>query len=298
MGSALTTVLLPAALALVMLGLGLSLTLADFARVGRQPRAVVIALALQLLVLPLLCFGLVLLFDLPPLLAVGLLLLAASPGGTTANLFSHLFRGDVALNITLTAVNSLIAVVTLPLVTNLAIAYFDPDDAGSIGLQFGKTVQVFAIVLVPVAIGMLVRSRAPGFAERMDKPVRIVSAVVLALVIVGTIVAERENIAEYLGDVGLPALLFCLLSLATGFFVPRALGVVHRQAIASAFEIGVHNSTLAITVAISVLGSVELAVPAAVYGVLMFPVAAVFGWGISRAVRRPAEEVSPSRSEA
>ncbi|MGY1810917.1 bile acid:sodium symporter family protein [Blastococcus sp. SYSU D00669] len=297
MGSALTTVLLPAALALVMLGLGLALTLADFARVGRQPRAVVIALALQLLVLPLLCFGLVQLFDLPPLLAVGLLLLAASPGGTTANLFSHLFRGDVALNITLTAVNSLIAVVTLPLVTNLAIAYFDPDDAGSIGLQFGKTVQVFAIVLVPVAIGMLVRSRAPGFAERMDKPVRIVSAVVLALVIVGTIVAERENIAEYLGDVGLPALLFCLLSLATGFFVPRALGVVHRQAIASAFEIGVHNSTLAITVAISVLGSVELAVPAAVYGVLMFPVAAAFGWGISRAVRRPAEEVSPSRSE-
>ncbi|MGY1604443.1 bile acid:sodium symporter family protein [Geodermatophilus sp. SYSU D00815] len=290
MGSALTTVLLPAALALVMLGLGLSLTVADFARVGRQPRAVVIALALQLVVLPLVCFGLVLLFDLPPLLAVGLLLLAASPGGTTANLFSHLFRGDVALNITLTAVNSLIAVVTLPLVTNLAIAWFDPADAGSIGLQFGKTVQVFAIVLVPVAIGMLARRRAPGFAERMDRPVRIVSAVVLALVIVGTIVAERENIADYLGDVGLPALLFCLLSLGTGFVVPRALGVVHRQAIASAFEIGVHNSTLAITVAISVLGSVELAVPAAVYGVLMFPVAAAFGWAITRAGRRSPQE--------
>src|ERR671916_2856238 len=188
-------------------------------------------------------------FDLPPLLAVGLLLLAASPGGTTANLFSHLFRGDVALNITLTAVNSLVAVLTLPVITNLAIGFFDPPGAGSLGLQFGKTVQVFAIVLVPVALGMLVRSRATAFADRTDRPVRIASAVVLALVIVGTIVAERENIGGYLGDVGLPALLFCLARLTLGFVVPRALGVVRGQAVASAFEIGIHNSTLAITVA-------------------------------------------------
>src|SRR5918997_3149442 len=193
MDSALTTVLLPLALALVMFGLGLSLTVGDFARVGRQPKAVVIALVLQLLVLPAICFGLVLAFDLPPLLAVGLMLLAASPGGTTANLFSHLFRGDVALNITLTAVNSLIAVVTLPVITNLAIAWFDPPGAGSLGLQLGKTLQVFAVVLVPVALGMLVRQRSTPFADRMDKPVRVLSAVVLALVILGTIVAEREN---------------------------------------------------------------------------------------------------------
>ena len=286
MGSALTTVLLPLALALVMFGLGLSLTVGDFARVGRQPKAVVIALVLQLLVLPAVCFGLVLLFDLPPLLAVGLLLLAASPGGTTANLFSHLYRGDVALNITLTAVNSLIAVVTLPVITNLAIDYFEPDDGGSLGLQFGKTLQVFAIVLVPVVLGMVVRRQATAFADRMDKPVRIASAVVLALVIVGTIVAERENITGYLSDVWLPALLFCLISLTLGFLVPRALGVVRRQAIASAFEIGVHNGTLAIAIAISVLGSVELAVPAAVYSVIMFPAAAVFGWLITRSPER------------
>jgi len=290
MGSALTTVLLPLALAIVMLGLGLSLTIGDFARVARQPRAVPIALALQLLVLPALCFGLVLLFDLPPLLAVGMLL-AASPGGTTANLFSHLFRGDVALNISLTAVNSLIAVVTLPVVTNLAIGLFDPADADTLGLQFGKTVQVFAVVLVPVAIGMLVRRARPAFAERMDKPVGILSAVVLAAVIVGTMVAERENVAGYLRDVGLPVLLFCLVSLTLGLLVPRALGVGERQAIASAFEIGVHNATLAIAVAVSVLGSVELAVPAAVYGVVMFPVAAAFGWAITRTSGRDRSEV-------
>jgi BASS family bile acid:Na+ symporter len=292
--SPLATVLLPLALAIVMLGLGLSLTVADFARVGRQPKAVVIALVLQLLVLPLLCFGLVVAFDLPPILAVGMLLLAASPGGTTANLFSHLFRGDVALNITLTAVNSLIAVITLPVITNLAITWFDPADAGSLGLQFGKTVQVFAVVLVPVAIGMLVRRRSAAFAQRMDKPVRILSAVVLALVIVGTMVAERENVVGYLRDIGLPALLFCALSLLIGLLVPRALGVVERQAIASAFEIGIHNSTLAIAVAISVLGSVELAVPAAVYGVLMFPVAATFGWAITRSSRHTSREEAPA----
>lgn len=138
------------------------------------------------------------------------------------------------------------------------------------------------VALVPVAIGMLLRQRAPEFADRMDKPVRILSAVVLALVILGTMLAERENITGYLRDIGLPALLFCMLSLLVGFMVPRALGVVERQAIASSFEIGIHNSTLAIAVAISVLGSVELAVPAAVHGILMFPVAAVFGWAITR----------------
>ncbi|TYP88457.1 bile acid:sodium symporter family protein [Blastococcus xanthinilyticus] len=282
MDSSLSTVALPVALAVVMFGLGLALTPADFVRIGRQPRAVVVALALQLLVLPALCLGLVLAFGLPPLLAVGMMLLAASPGGTTANLFSHLYRGDVALNISLTAINSVIAVVTLPLVTNLAVGFFDPPDAGTLGLQFGKTLQVFAIVLVPVALGMLVRRSAPAFADRMDKPVRILSAVVLALVILGTIVAERENVGSYLADVGLPALVFCLCSLTLGFLVPRLLGIGRAQAVASSFEIGVHNSTLAIAVAISVLGSVELAVPAAVYGVLMFPVAAVFGWAITR----------------
>ncbi|SFT50510.1 bile acid:Na+ symporter, BASS family [Geodermatophilus amargosae] len=290
MDSALSTVALPAALAVIMFGLGLSLTVDDFVRVTRRPRAAVVALGLQLLVLPALCFGLVTAVGLEPVLAVGMVLLAASPGGTTANLFSHLFRGDVALNVSLTAVNSLLAVVTLPLVTNLAVTVFDPPGAGSIGLQFGKTVQVFAIVLVPVALGMLVRRSAPAFADRMDRPVRVLSALVLALVIAGTVVAERENVTGYLREVGLVALAFCALSLLIGFAVPRALGIGHRQAVACAFEIGVHNSTLAIAVAISVLGSVELAVPAAVYGVLMFPVAALVGWVITRSSRSRAPE--------
>jgi bile acid:Na+ symporter, BASS family len=278
MDSVLTSVALPAALAVVMFGLGLSLTVGDFARIGRQPRAVAAALVAQLLVLPAICFGLVIAFGLDPVLAVGMMLLAASPGGTTANLFSHLFRGDVALNVTLTAVNSVLAVATLPVVVNLAIAWFRPVVGGAgVGLEFGKTAQVFAVVLVPVALGMLVRRASAAVADRADRPVRILSVIVLVGVIAGALFAERDNLAGYLAQVGLVAVVFCLCSLAVGYAVPRLVRVDHRQAIASAFEVGVHNSTLAIAVAVSALGVEQLAVPAAVYGVLMFPLAAAAG---------------------
>ncbi|MEV0079373.1 bile acid:sodium symporter family protein [Nocardia neocaledoniensis] len=283
MNSPLVSVGLPLALVVIMFGLGLSLTPADFTRIAKSPRIVAIALLCQLIALPAVAFGLVLLFDLPAVLAVGMMLLAASPGGTTANLFSHLFHGDVALNVSLTAVNSIIAVVTLPLVTNFAIGYFEPaDGGGSVGLQFGKVVQVFAIVLVPVAVGMLVRRWSAEFADRMDRPVRIGSALTLLLVIVGTIIAESDTLADSLGQVGAITVLFCLISLALGYLVPRLLGVPDRQAIACSMEVGIHNSTIAITIAVSVLDSTELAVPAAVYGVLMFPIAAAFGYLITR----------------
>ncbi|MGC0362273.1 BASS family bile acid:Na+ symporter [Rhodococcus sp. 27YEA15] len=283
MDSALTTIGLPIALGIIMFGLGLSLTVGDFARVAKAPKAVSIALGCQLILLPAIAFGLVKLFDLDPLLAVGVMLLAASPGGTTANLFSHLFKGDVALNVTLTAVNSVIAVITLPVITNFALGHFNPPDAdGTLGLQFTKVLQVFAIVLIPVVLGMWVRVQSQSFAHRMDKPVRIGSAVVLALVIVGTVISERENILDYIAQIGIVAALFCLLSLGVGYAVPRMFGIGDRQAIASSMEIGIHNSTLAITIAVSLLHSSELAIPAAVYGVLMFPLAAGAGFLITR----------------
>ena len=292
MDSALTTVGLPIALGIIMFGLGLSLTPDDFRRVARHPRAVAVALACQLLLLPAICFGLVKLFDLPPLLAVGLLLLAASPGGTTANLFSHLFRGDVALNVTLTAVNSVIAIVTLPLITNFAIEHYDLDD--SVSLPFSKVIEVFAIVLVPVGIGMLVRAKASGWAARMDRPVRIGSAVILAVLVLGILLDQWENVGDYLADVGLAAAAFCAISLVTGYVVPRAAGVRDDQAIASSMEIGVHNGTLAIFVAVEVLDSTEISVPAAVYSIIMFVLAAVWGAIISRRIRATAPPLEPA----
>lgn len=277
MGSALTTIGLPVALGIIMLGLGLSLTLADFARVLKQPKAVIIALLCQLVVLPAICFGLVLAFQLPPILAVGMMMLAASPGGTTANLYSHLFRGDIALNISLTAVNSVIAVITLPIITNFAIAYFEPFD-DRLGLQWSKALEVFAIVLLPVALGMIVRRYWPKFATGMDKPVRIASVIILIVVIAGAVASNWTLLVANFTQLALITVLFCLISLTIGFLIPRMLRVGKRQAIATSFEIGIHNATLAIVIAQSVLGSVELSLPAAVYGVLMFFIAFGFGF--------------------
>jgi bile acid:Na+ symporter, BASS family len=282
MDSALTTIGLPLALAIIMFGLGLDLTVGDFKRVGRAPKAVAVALACQILLLPAICFGLVVLFDLPALLGIGMLLLAASPGGTTANLFSHLFRGDVALNITLTAINTVIAVVTLPLITGLAIAWYDRQD--DVSMPLVEIVKVFALILLPVGIGMVVNARAPGFARRMDKPVRIGSAVILAILVLGILLDQRENVGEYLADVGLIAALFCAISLVVGYYVPRAVGVTGPQAIASSMEVGVHNATLAIFVAVEVLDEVEISVPAAVYSLIMFVFAALWGMWVSRQV--------------
>lgn len=283
MNSPLTTVGLPVALGIIMLGLGLGLTVADFRRVLSYPRAALIALGCQVLLLPALCFGLVVALDLAPALAVGMMLLAASPGGTTANLYSHLFGGHVALNVTLTAVNSVIAVVTLPLVVNLSAAYF-LDGAGSLGLQLDKVLQVFAIVLVPVAAGMVVRARFPRLADRLTRPVKVLSVVVLVAVIIGTVVKERENIADYFVAVGVAVLVFNLVSLAVGYGAPRLGGVGRRESIAVGMEIGIHNSTLAIAVAVSpaLLNSTEMAIPAAVYGIVMFFTAAAFGFLVTR----------------
>lgn len=295
MQSALVSVALPVALGIVMLGLGLSLTPRDFASIARHPKAVIIALACQLVLLPALCFGLVLLFQLPPVLAVGMMLLAASPGGTTANLYSHLFRGDVALNISLTAINSVIAVFTLPLIVNLSIAYFDPGD-GQVGFQFAKAVEVFAIVLLPVILGMLIRWWKPGFAQRMDRPVRIASIIILAAVIIGAAIANLDALLANAGRLSGIVIAFCLLSLTIGYLVPRLFRVTREQSIASAFEIGLHNATLAIVIADTALGNFEMALPGAVYGVLMFFLAAAFGFVIRQ--RGPRTVADPAGSAA
>jgi len=290
-GSGLIIASLPFALGVVMLGLGLSLTVDDFRRVGRYPRAAAVALLCQLVVLPVICFGLVLAFQLPPELAVGMMLIAASPGGPTANLFSHLFGGNVALNVSLTAINSGLVVVTLPVVANLSAGYFLPDSA-TIGLQFDKVVQVFVIVVVPVAVGMLLRTWVPEVARRLNRPVRALSVVVLVVVIGAVLYGERANLAGYFVSVGLAVLAFNIVSLLTGYAVPRLAGVDRRAAIAAGFEIGIHNTAFTITVALSpaLMNNAEMAIPGAVYGIVMFFTAVVFGWLVTR---RRARESAP-----
>jgi BASS family bile acid:Na+ symporter len=279
--SLLTTVIMPMALGVIMLGLGLSLTLDDFRRVARYPRAVVIALTSQMVLLPAVCFGLVILFQMPPELAVGLMLLSASPGGPTANLYSHLSNGDVALNISLTAVNSLLTLFSLPLIVNLSLEYF-MGNGEYLPMQFRKVMEVFVIVLVPVTIGMILRSKAPRFAGWMDKPVKILSALFLALVITLITISERHTLVKFFGQLGPPVLAFNVLSMLVGYYLPRLSRVEKRQAIAIGMEIGLHNGTLAIYIALNVIRNPTMALPPGAYGLLMFFTAAIFGYMVNR----------------
>ena len=279
------------ALGLVMFGLGLSLTVGDFKRLLQHPRAVVLALVLQVLVLPVACYALIVLLGVAPLYAVGLMLLAASPGGVSANLFSHLFGGNVAMNISLTAINTVLSIVSLPLITNWAINTF-AHTGQVVPLQFGKVVEVIIIVLVPVVLGMAVHRRAPAFSARMEKPMKIFSAVVLAAFALIAIAKEWTALVESFAGIGPAVLLFNAISLASGYYLSRAAGLDKSMATAISFEIGIHNSTLAIFIALSVLGNFQLALPAAIYSVSMYILATLFGGLVLRRGAQPAAAVS------
>lgn len=274
-----TVAFLSIALAVIMLSLGLALTVADFKRVLLYPRAVVLALSCQMLVLPLICFLIVQGFGLPPELAVGMMLLSATPGGVTANLFSHLSNGDVALNITLTAVNSVLCLFTLPLILAFSLAHF-MEEGKVVPPQFGKIMEVFSVVIVPVVIGMWLRSRFPKFAQVLTRPMKFLAG--LFLVAIAALVAFREwnTLVEYFPVLGAAVLCFNFLSLAIGYGGALLARLDRRQAIAIGMEVGIHNATLAMAIALSpqILNSPTMAVPGSLYGILMLLTATVFGY--------------------
>jgi BASS family bile acid:Na+ symporter len=284
--SILNTVVLPVILAIIMLGLGLSLTMADFKRVLTMPRAVLVGLFCQTVLLPGVCFAIAKLSGLSPELAVGLMLLAASPGGATSNLYSHLAHGDVALNISLTAINSVLTVVTLPLIVNLSLDHF-LGETRSIPLQFSKVAQICVLVLGPVSVGMVLRKKWPPLAERLHRPVKVFSAVFLALVVAATVYRERTMVGSYFQQVGAAALGFNVASLMVGYLVPRLLRLSKQQAIAIGMEIGIHNGALAITIAYSplMLNNSTMAIPPAVYSLIMFFTAGLFGYLVTATQR-------------
>ena len=272
---------LPLALGIVMIGLGLHLTLADFKRVATAPKAVVVALTVQTVLLPPVAFALAIGFGLPPELGLGLVLLAASPGGVTANLFSHLARGDVALNISLTAINSLLALLTLPLWTALGLLWL-MDSEQAVPPPTRKIVEVGLIVIVPVVIGMALRAWKPALASQLDKPIRLASTLILVGLIAAAVIIERETLATYAAVVGLAALLFNVASLLAGYAAGRAARLGVPQSTAIAFEIGIHNGTLAIFVALHALEMAGAAVVPAIYSLLMYLTGGLFAWWVLR----------------
>lgn len=274
-GNVLTEVFLPLTLAVIMLGMGLSLTVTDFKRIFIYPKAVTLGLINQLVILPLIAFSLAIFFDLNPGLAVGLMILAACPGGPTSNLISHLANGDTALSITLTAFSSLITVITIPFIVNFSISYFIPGGEQPPLNIFGTVISVLAITIIPVAIGMLIFKKSPQLARKMDRPFRIFSAVFFVVIILAAILKERENIVDYFSQIGPVALGLNVLTLAFGFFSAKALGLVAKQARTISIESGIQNGTLGITIAATLIGNSEMTIPSAVYSLIMFGTAGV-----------------------
>lgn len=268
-------------LALMMFGLGLSLAVQDFARLKAHPKAVLIALALQAIGLPLVCYGVIVVFGLSPVYAVGLMLLAASPGGISANLFSHLFGGNLAMNISLTAVNTVLSIVTLPLIANLAIGVF-AKTGQVVPLQMSKVFEVITMILIPVALGMLVHARAPGFAARMEKPMKAFSAVLLLALVALTMVREWAALRQYFTHLGPAVVIFNIISLLAGYYLSRASGLDKPLATAISFEVGIHNAALSMYIGMKVLDNPALALPSAIYSVSMLITATLFGFLVLR----------------
>ncbi len=277
----LTDIMLPLSLAIIMLGMGLSLVPADFKRVFLYPKAASVGILNQIIILPLVGFLLVWLFGLDnPELAVGVMVLAACPGGPTSNLISHISKGDTALSITLTAISSLIAVITIPLIVNLALSIF-MQQGDYVPLPVFDTIfKLTLITLLPVSIGMLIRNKAVGFAQRMNKPVKIISGILLVLIILAAILNNREIFVSSFQSVGPVALSLNAGMLIIGYLSARLLRLNRAQRITISVESGIQNGTLGITIASTLLHNDVMAISPAIYSLIMFMTA---GMVIARA---------------
>ena len=278
--SVLTELFLPFSLAVIMFGMGLSLRVEDFKRILIYPKAVGIGLLNQLILLPMLAFGIAKAFQLPPELAVGLMILAVCPGGATSNLITHLAKGDAALSITLTACSSVITVFTIPFLVNYSIGYFIPGGEAQQLEVVGTVVSVLFITLIPVTLGMITLAKAPALAQKWDQPFRKISTVFFVIIVIAAILKERENLVQYFIEAGPAALALNLSTLAVSFAMAKWTGLPFRQGLTIAIESGIQNGTLGITIAATLLVNSVMSIPSAIYSLLMFGTAAlVILWG-------------------
>ena len=279
-----TNVVLPLSLAFIMFTLGLGLTVTDFARVARQPKDFLIGAASQIILLPIIAFILVTVWPVSPEIALGVMIIAAAPGGVTSNLLTAFGRGDVALSISLTAVISLLSVLTIPLIVVFSYGqFFGEDVQGEVSIA--KTaLSVFLIVTVPVLIGLVTRRYAEGLSLRVEPAAKKVSAFLFALVLLGAIVQERHNIIEFYAQAGAVTLALNVVMLALAWMLGAMFGSGIPQRIAISLECGLQNGTLAIAVATLLFGGGPTVIPAATYSLTMFATALILIYFLRRNV--------------
>ena len=268
-----TSILLPTGLAIVMLGMGLTLLPEDFQRVTRYPKAVVVGLISQLLFLPIVGFLIASIVPMQPEIAVGLMVLALCPGGPSSNMITYLAKGDVALSVTLTALSSAIAVFTIPIFANLSLQYFMGQNA-AIALPIGQTMlQIFAIAIVPVGLGMLIKQQFPDLARRLEKTANRLAIAFLALIILAIVIREWDRIPTFIAQVGIAVVMLNLISMALGFWFGKLFNLKLAQRICIAIEVGIQNATLAIAITAGLLNNPDMAIPAAVYSLFAYATA-------------------------
>jgi BASS family bile acid:Na+ symporter len=278
--SVFATVVLPIALAVIMISLGTTLVADDFRRVVVYPKGVAIGLANLLLLSPFLAFAVAEAYNLEPALAVGLVLLGASPGGTLANLLTHLARGDTALSISMTALSSVAAVITVPLYLKLAVSHFGASELDTQVGVIGVVARVLFITVIPLAFGMWLRARRPQRVAELGQALRRAAVVLFLGAVIGVIIAEHDRVIDNLGAVAAAAITLNLAAMAGSFTIARLARLENRQATAIAMELGIHNSTLAIAIGATI--ATVLTIPAAVYASFMFIPAGLFAWLMHR----------------
>lgn len=270
------TIILVIALFIIMTGMGLSLTLADFRRVLKFPKAVFLGFLNQIILLPFIAYVIIAILNVDPNIAMGAIILAACPGGATSNLVTHLAKGDTALSVTLTAVNSIITIITIPLIVNFGLSEYILDASSQIDAPIGKIAgSLVVVVAIPLTMGMLINKYSSSFALKMNKPVRIASALILLLVIVGIMIKERSNIVTYFESALLIALALNITTMLVGYFIAKIGNLNFKQSLSIAIESGNQNGTLAIHVAVVSLAMPEFAIVAAVYSLIMYPTAII-----------------------
>ena len=264
-----SSVFLPLAIAFIMFSLGLNLKIPDFTRIFIQPKDLFIGLFSQIIILPIVAFILVIFYpNLPVELAVGVMIIAAVPGGATSNFFTSLVKGDVALSISLTAITSLICIISIPIISIYSYNYFVGIEIDVSILQ--KSLELFAIVTIPTILGMFVNTYFNSFAQSFESKAKITSIVLLALVIIGALIKYQSDVVDYFRQAGLITLILNIIMMILAYFIGKFMASSIKQTKTFVFELGLQNGTIAIFVADSIFGGGPFIIPAATYSLIMF----------------------------
>lgn len=276
-------VFLPLSLAIIMLGMGMTLIPNDFTRIIKYPKAILIGLINQLIFLPIIGFSLAIAFNLNPVMAVGLMILASCPGGPTSNLITQVCKGNIALSVTLTAIASLLSVLTIPFILSYALEFFGSGNDVTIKLPIIDTIiQIMGITVIPISIGMLIRKHKINFAKRLEKPMRTASTIIFILVFIAVLAANADKLVDGMKEAGLVTLVLNIATMGLGYLTARLFKLNLKNTISITIESGIQNGTLALVIATSILNNVEMGIPIGAYAIWMFLTAGILMWQLGK----------------